>query len=102
MTLLQLVTSGCVKAHIDRKVECAVIDEIQMIGDRERGWAWTRALLGIPAEEVHLCGNESALPLIQKLCEDTNEQLQVKEYQRLTPLVVSERYFRSPIQYSLN
>lgn len=26
--------------------EVAIIDEIQMIGDRGRGWAWTRAVLG--------------------------------------------------------
>lgn len=26
--------------------EVAIIDEIQMIGDRGRGWAWTRAILG--------------------------------------------------------
>lgn len=27
-----------------------------MIKDYQRGWAWTRALLGIPAEEIHVCG----------------------------------------------
>ena len=26
--------------------EVAVIDEIQMMRDNQRGWAWTRALLG--------------------------------------------------------
>ena len=26
--------------------EVAVIDEIQMMRDKQRGWAWTRALLG--------------------------------------------------------
>ena len=26
--------------------EVAVIDEIQMVRDKQRGWAWTRALLG--------------------------------------------------------
>ena len=26
--------------------DCAVIDEIQMIQDNDRGWAWSRALLG--------------------------------------------------------
>ena len=28
-------------------MDVAVVDEIQMIGDRERGWAWTRAVLGL-------------------------------------------------------
>jgi hypothetical protein len=27
-----------------------------MIKDFQRGWAWTRAILGIPAEEIHVCG----------------------------------------------
>lgn len=35
-----------------------------MIGDDSRGWAWTRALQGVPANEVHLCGDGSALPLV--------------------------------------
>jgi ATP-dependent RNA helicase SUPV3L1/SUV3 len=34
------------------RVETAVIDEIQMLRDEERGWAWTRALLGVAADEV--------------------------------------------------
>lgn len=33
-------------------VQVAVIDEVQMLGDRTRGWAWTRALLGLAAHEV--------------------------------------------------
>lgn len=27
-----------------------------------RGWAWTRALMGVPANEVHLCGDGSGEP----------------------------------------
>lgn len=34
-------------ADLDKTYECAVIDEIQMIGDVQRGWAWSRAFLGI-------------------------------------------------------
>ncbi|GLE11100.1 hypothetical protein PINS_up023408 [Pythium insidiosum] len=33
-------------ANINRKWDVAVIDEIQLIGDPQRGWAWTRALFG--------------------------------------------------------
>ena len=31
---------------VNTLVDVAVIDEIQMIGDEDRGWAWTQALLG--------------------------------------------------------
>ena len=36
--------------------DCAVIDEFQLIGDDERGWAWSRAFLGLRAAEIHVCG----------------------------------------------
>jgi hypothetical protein len=48
-------------ADITKVIDCAVIDEIQMITDPMRGWAWTRAVLAIPAKTIHLCGNESIL-----------------------------------------
>jgi len=33
--------------------------------DVQRGWAWTRALLGIPADEIHLCGEAAAIDLVR-------------------------------------
>ena len=41
-----------------------MIDEIQLMRDLNRGWAWTRALLGIPADEIHLCGEDAAIELV--------------------------------------
>ena len=58
-------------ADISTAFDVAVLDEFQMIGDIERGWAWTRAILGINAAEVHLCGDEAAAPLLRRLCERT-------------------------------
>lgn len=75
--------------------EVAVIDEIQLLRDPGRGWAWTRALLGLIAEEVHVCGEPGALKLIQKLCETTNETVEVREYKRLTNLSVEDRALES-------
>jgi ATP-dependent RNA helicase SUPV3L1/SUV3 len=54
---------------MQKRVDVAVIDEIQMIGDEGRGWAWTRALMGVPANEVHICGDSSgALRTAEQLC----------------------------------
>lgn len=36
-------------ADVSRRVDVAVIDEIQMMADPNRGWAWTRALQGTSA-----------------------------------------------------
>ncbi|KAF7272847.1 hypothetical protein GWI33_014411 [Rhynchophorus ferrugineus] len=70
--------------------EVAVIDEIQMIKDQQRGWAWTRALLGLKAEEIHLCGEAGALNLVQQLCLTTGEDLEVRNYKRLTDLQIED------------
>lgn len=67
-------------------IEVAVIDEIQMIGHPQRGWAWTQALLGLKAREIHMCGEVRALPLIQELAAALGEELIVHRYERLSPL----------------
>jgi ATP-dependent RNA helicase SUPV3L1/SUV3 len=75
---------------IDFTVEVGVIDEIQLIEDPDRGWAWTRALLGLPAREIHLCGEARALAIVKRLLYEAKELkgLRVHEYGRLVPLEV--------------
>jgi ATP-dependent RNA helicase SUPV3L1/SUV3 len=38
--------------HSTKAVDVAVIDEIQMLQDQDRGQAWTAALIGVPAKQV--------------------------------------------------
>ncbi|CRL07148.1 CLUMA_CG020141, isoform A [Clunio marinus] len=68
--------------------EVAVVDEIQQIKDPSRGWAWTRALLGLIAEEIHVCGEPGTAELLKRLCGTTGEELEIREYKRLTSLTV--------------
>lgn len=63
-------------ANLAQQYEVAVIDEIQVIKDYQRGWAWTRALLGIQAEEIHVCGEEAAVDLIREMMISTGEEVQ--------------------------
>ncbi|KAI8051836.1 P-loop containing nucleoside triphosphate hydrolase protein [Thamnidium elegans] len=78
-------------ASLGKTLDVAVIDEIQLIGDPDRGWAWTQALLGLKAKEIHLCGEASAVPLVKKICETLDEEVIVNEYTRLTPFEVTEK-----------
>ena len=78
-------------SSVNTPCEVAIIDEIQMMRDLDRGWAWTRALLGIPAEEVHLCGEEAALDLVKEILASTGEELEVNRYKRLTPLTLENK-----------
>ena len=71
------------------KYDVAVIDEIQMIADEQRGSAWTNALLGLTADEIHVCGEETAVPLVQQLLADTGDEIVVNRYDRLSPLQVA-------------
>lgn len=66
--------------------DVAVVDEIQMISDPERGGAWSFAVLAINAKELHLCGEETAVPIVESLLRDTGDELTVHRYQRLSPL----------------
>lgn len=47
-----------------------------MIGDKERGSAWTQAFLGLKAQTIHVCGDERALNLINRLCKITGDEVQ--------------------------
>jgi ATP-dependent RNA helicase SUPV3L1/SUV3 len=83
-----------------------VIDEIQMIRDPQRGWAWARALLGkmnsipwnfysfnlgLQAKEIHLCGESSTIRLVQDLMITTGDEVEIREYKRLTKLTYQDR-----------
>ncbi|KAF4635390.1 hypothetical protein G7Y89_g2698 [Cudoniella acicularis] len=76
---------------LNAKVEVAVIDEIQMMGDEERGWAWTQAFMGVEATEVHLCGELRTVQLISKLCTAMGDKLVIHKYERLGPLKLESR-----------
>ncbi|KAI9277656.1 P-loop containing nucleoside triphosphate hydrolase protein [Sporodiniella umbellata] len=92
-----LTSSTVEMAAIGKPLDVAVIDEIQLIADPDRGWAWTQALLGLKAKEIHLCGEEAAVPLVRKICEQLDEEVIVNEYQRLTPYTVSETSLKSDL-----
>lgn len=83
---------------VGENYEVGVIDEIQMIGDSNRGWAWTRAVLGSRAKELHLCGEARAVPLIRDIAALTGDKLEIHEYQRLNPLKVQDQSLRGNLK----
>ncbi|KAK4777171.1 hypothetical protein SAY86_005859 [Trapa natans] len=76
---------------VDDLYDVAVIDEIQMMADPCRGFAWTRALLGLKADEIHLCGDPSVLEIVKKICSETGDELHECHYERFKPLVVEAK-----------
>jgi len=72
-------------------VDVCVIDEIQMIADRDRGWAWANALIGAPAKKVILTGSSNALKAVEEICEYLDEELEVIHFERKNELVMMKK-----------
>ncbi|MBS5307532.1 MULTISPECIES: helicase-related protein [Clostridium] len=81
------------KVDLKKEYDIAIIDEIQMIDDSQRGAAWTRALLGLRCNEIHICGALNAKRVVEKIIEDCNDDYEFKEYKRSIPLEVQESNF---------
>ena len=77
-------TIEMMNASVD--VDVCVIDEIQMISDRDRGWAWANALIGVPAKKVILTGSADVLEAVQELCDYLEEPLTVTHFERKNEL----------------
>lgn len=69
------VAATAEKLDLSARYDVAVIDECQMIADRERGFAWTRAILGVLAPEVHLCAAPEARDLLIRIIESTRRHV---------------------------
>ena len=67
-------------------VDVAVIDEIQMLSDRDRGAAWTAAVCGAPAKVVYLVGAPEARRAIEVLAARLECELEVHLLKRKGPL----------------
>lgn len=68
------------------RVEVAVIDEIQMLADRDRGAAWTAAVCGAPANVVYLVGSLEARRAVEALADRLECPLEVHVLKRKAPL----------------
>ena len=65
--------------------------QVQMMGDRARGHAFTRALLGLPAHALHVCGDSAAWPLLQKILDETGvlRQRAIRQHSALGGLALA-------------
>ncbi len=78
----RVVSSTIEMVGIARPVDVAVIDEAQMIFDASRGWAWTQAIVGVPANEVIVICSAYAVPAIQNLLGLCGERCELRRFER--------------------
>ena len=76
--------------NTNKLVDVAIIDEIQMLQDPDRGSAWTAALVGVPARQVFICGSNAVTAPCLRVIELLNETNEITHLQRMTPLVLED------------
>jgi len=79
------------KADLTKTYSVAIIDEVQMLSDSQRGDAWTRAILGLRCEEIHLCGATNVKSQLVKMIGDCGDDMEIRTYDRLVPLQIQRR-----------
>ncbi|WP_462411776.1 DEAD/DEAH box helicase [Neobacillus sp. Marseille-QA0830] len=77
--------------HEKEYYQVVVIDEAQMITDKDRGFSWYKAITKANAEEVHIIGSWNSKPMLLELLGDSD--IVINEYSRDTPLEVENKEF---------
>ncbi len=80
------ISSTIEMLNFEVDVDVCVIDEVQMIDDRDRGWAWANAIIGTPAKEIIMTGSTNSKEAIIALAEYLGEELEIIEFKRKNPL----------------
>ena len=92
MTLGANHTSCTVEMFYEKEFyEVVVIDEAQMITDKDRGFSWYKAITKANAEEVHIIGSRNSKTMLLQLLGESN--IEIHEYTRDTPLEVETKEF---------
>lgn len=92
----RIISSTVEMLDIDQQYDVAVIDEAQMIADPDRGHSWTRAILGVQAQEIHICMSPAAERVVTHLIALCNDACERREYERKTALLCEEVPFGFP------
>jgi len=84
------ISSTIEMLNFDVDVDVCVIDEVQMIADPDRGWAWANAIIGAPAKEIIMTGSTNSKDAIIALAQYLGEELEIIEFERKNQLTVLE------------
>jgi ATP-dependent RNA helicase SUPV3L1/SUV3 len=72
--------------------DVTVIDEAQMIQDRDRGFSWYKAITRANAKQVHVIGSLSIRSMLEEMLDGVISE--IHEYERDIPLKVDLRKFK--------
>ena len=90
------ISSTIEMLNYDSFYDTVVIDEAFMIGDRDRGKSWTKAILDCNANNVHIIVNHEALNVITEILGLTGRRYKVEMYEMLQKFKFADK----PMTYS--
>ena len=67
-----------------------------MIKEAKRGFNWTNSILGLKANEIHLCGEDRVFKIVASLVKELGDELIVHQYSRLSSIEVEKETLKSP------
>ncbi len=69
--------------------DVVVVDEVQMMADSQRGWAWVDALVSAYTPQLMMTGPALIEPSLRTLCDLCEDKLVVQRTKRLSPVEVA-------------
>ncbi len=88
------VSSTVEMMDYSKEYDVAIIDEVQLINDPDRGHAWLEAIIGVNAKKVILVGSKDIESVIVEIAEYLEEPLEIKHFERKTKLSFDKNLFK--------
>ena len=79
---------------LSREYEAVVIDEAQMLADKDRGGSWTAAVLGAVSPLIHVCAALEAEDILIRMITECHDTYEIVRHERMTPLIVESKRFK--------
>lgn len=90
----RFISSTIEMLNLEAQVDAVVVDEVQLLADERRGWAWLAAVVGAPAKKIIMTGSPDCVELVKSLASYLGEELVIHECQRHNELRVAEAPMR--------
>lgn len=84
-------TSSTVECfNFNKHYDLIILDEIQMVDDIDRGWAFIQALVGANADTIIVTGPKEYEARIKQIADYLGDDLEVRKFDRKSKLVVDK------------
>lgn len=80
-----------------KEYDVAIIDEVQLLNDRDRGHAWFEAIVGINAKEIYLVGSEDIDKVLSEIMEYLGEKINKQVFTRKTKIQFDKGLYQNSL-----